>query len=187
MRTMITIDHPWKESFNHAVMAKIVAALEQGGHTVDVLDLHDEGFDPVLRVHELADYSQGIVHDPKVREYQARIKQADHLIYIFPVWWEVMPALLKGFFDKVFTPAFAFNEADFAPLLGHIKTGTAITTMGAPEPVYTSVEPVLCKGILEATGVQQTYWINLADMPHTTPESRQAWVEYIVAHVRALA
>ena len=187
MRVMITIDHPWKESFNHFIMAQIVATLEQGGHTADVLDLHDEDFDPVLRVHELADYGQGIVHDPKVKEYQTRIMQAQHLIYIFPVWWEVMPALLKGFFDKVWTPEFAFTEADFAPLLGHIKTGTAITTMGAPEPIYTSVEPVLCKGILEATGVQQTTWINLADMPNTTEESRAAWVKSILAHVRALA
>ncbi|MCD4684643.1 MAG: NAD(P)H-dependent oxidoreductase [Anaerolineae bacterium] len=187
MRVMITIDHPWKESFNHAIMAQIVTTLEQGDHSVDVLDLHDEDFDPVLRVHELADYGKGKVHDPKVLDYQARVMQADHLIYIFPVWWEVMPALLKGFFDKVFTPTFAFNEADFSPCLGHVKTGTAITTMGAPKPIHTSVEPVLCKGILEATGVQQTCWINLADMPNTTLESRTAWVERILAHVRGLA
>lgn len=187
MHVMVTIDHPWKESFNHYIFRRVIAALQADGHTVDALDLHDEGFDPVLHVEELAIYTQGGFRDPKVAEYQARIRQAQHLIYIFPVWWEVMPALLKGFFDKVFLPEFAFREADFSPLLGFIQSATVITTMGAPQPIYTSVEPVLCKGILETCGVRQTRWLNLADLPNTTFEQRAAWVEQVVAAVRALA
>lgn len=187
MRVMVTIDHPWKESFNHEIMHQIAAVLTQDGHEVDVLDLHDEDFDPVMRVHELAVYTRGEYRDPKVGEYQARIKQADHLIYIFPIWWEVMPALLKGFFDKVFLPGFAFTEADFAPLLTHIKSALVITTMGAPEVIYTSVEPVLCKGILEVCGVQRTAWTNLTDVSNQPDEVRKAWVQSILDHVRALA
>ncbi len=187
MRVMVTIDHPWKESFNHEIMHRVIEVLEAGGHAVDVLDLHDENFDPVMHVRELAVYTKGEYLDPKVGEYQARIRQADHLIYIFPVWWEVMPALLKGFFDKVFLPGFAFNEADFTPRLTHIKSGTVITTMGAPEVIYTSVEPVLCKGILEVCGVQRTRWYNLTEVSLQPEHVRDAWVDEILAHVRTLA
>ncbi len=186
MHVMVTIDHPWKQSFNHQIMQQVIAVLEQGGHTVDALDLHDEDFDPVMRVEELAVYTQGTVLDPKVRDYQQRIRQADHLVYIFPVWWEVMPALLKGFFDKVFLPGFAFNEADFTPRLTHVKTGTVITTMGAPEVIYTSVEPVLCKGVLEVCGVRATRWFNLTEVSLKPQDARDAWVAEILDYVRAL-
>lgn len=187
MHVMVTIDHPWKESFNHEIMRQVIAVLEAGGHTVDVLDLHDEDFDPVMRVHELAVYTTGKFYDPKVGDYQERIRRADHLIYIFPIWWEVMPALLKGFFDKVFLPGFAFSEADFKPLLTHVKTGTVITTMGAPEVIYTSVEPMLCKGVLEVCGVQATKWFNLTEVSLQPQAVREAWVGEILDHVRALA
>ena len=185
-RVMLTIDHPWEQSFNHVILDRVTAVLRDVGHEVDVLDLHQDNFDPVLHVNELAVYTQGKCCDPKVTEYQQRIMQADHLIYIFPVWWEVMPAMLKGFFDKVFLPQWAFHEADAAPMLAHIQTGTAITTMGAPKPIYTSVEPVLCKGILEFCGVQKTRWFNICEVGLKTQEERMAWLADIEAYLRTL-
>jgi NAD(P)H dehydrogenase (quinone) len=176
MRAMVTIDHPWEQSFSHVILTRVVSVLRGRGWDVDVLDLHQEGFNPVLHVHELAIYAQGKFLDPKVADYQQRIQRADHLIYIFPVWWEVMPAMLKGFFDKVFLPEWAFRERDAAPLLTHIKTGTALTTMGAPTPIYTSVEAVLCKGILEFCGVEETRWFNICEVGSKTEEQRLAWL-----------
>jgi NAD(P)H dehydrogenase (quinone) len=187
MRVMVTIDHPWPQSFNHAILNRVVTTLQESGHEVDVLDLHQDNFDPVMRVNELAGYTQGKYLDPKVPGYQRRIEQAEHLIYIFPVWWEVMPALLKGFFDKVFLPEWAFKEADAAPLLTHIQTGTVITTMGAPEPVHTSVEPVLCKGILEFCGVSRTRWFNICEVGVKTQEERLVWLAEIETYLRVLS
>jgi NAD(P)H dehydrogenase (quinone) len=161
----------------------VVETLRAGGRTVDVLDLHREDFDPVMRVDELAVYKQGKYLDPKVGEYQRRIEQAQHLVYIFPVWWEVMPALLKGFFDKVFLPEWAFIEADATPLLTDISGATVITTMGAPEVIYTSVEPVLCRGILGFCGVQRYRWFNLCDLPNSTPEQRAAYLDEIETYM----
>jgi len=186
MHAMITIDHPWQQSFNFTILEHVRRGLEASGCTVDVLDLNRDGFNPVLTVEELAIYTRGGVLDPKVREYQRRIARSDHLIYIFPVWWEVMPALLKGFFDKVFLPEWAFAEEDAAPLLTHIRTGTAITTMGAPRPIHTSVERVLCKGILEFCGVQRTRWINCCEVSQIAPEQRRAWLDEVEAYARAL-
>lgn len=186
MRVLIIIDHPWQGSFNHAVLRSAIHTLQAGGHSIDVLDLHQEDFDPVMRVEELAVYKQGGILDPKVSGYQAQIEQAEHLVFIFPVWWEVMPALLKGFIDKVFLPEWAFHEADVAPMLGHIRGGTVITTMGAPQPIHTSVEAVLCKGVLEFCGVQQTRWFNICEVSKTTPEVRAAWLDGVMAYLAAL-
>jgi NAD(P)H dehydrogenase (quinone) len=152
-----------------------------------VLDLHREDFNPVLRVHELAVYGQGRFFDPRVGDYQRRTMQADHLIHVFAVWWEVMPAMLKGFFDKVFLPEWAFRECDAAPLLTHIKTGTAITTMGAPMLICTSVETVLCKGILEFSGVQKTHWFNICEVGAKTQTERLAWLNGIEIFLRTLS
>ena len=186
MHAMITIDHPWQKSFNFAILDAVRRGLEASGCTVDVLDLDRDGFNPVMTVEELAVYTRGKVLDPKVIEYQQRIARSDHLIYIFPVWWEVMPALLKGFFDKVFLPEWAFAEEDASPLLTHIRTGTAITTMGAPRPIYTSVESVLCKGILEFCGVQRTRWINFCEVSQASHEQRHRWLDEVEAYARSL-
>jgi len=186
MHVMAIIDHPWHKSFSHCVLGRAVATLEGQGHTVDVLDLHQDGFDPVLRVEELAVYTRGQFLDPKVGAYQERVKRADHLLFIFPVWWEVMPAMLKGFFDKVFLPEWAFAEADASPLLGHIQGATIITTMAAPEVIHTSVEPVVTKGILGFCGIQHTRWFNLVAVSDITPDAREAWVAEIEAYLKTL-
>jgi putative NADPH-quinone reductase len=186
MKILVTVDHPWPGSFNHAILARTEETLSAAGHEVDLLDLHNEGFNPVLNEEELAVYEQGQFLDPLVGLYQKRIEAAEHLIFIFPVWWEVMPALLKGFFDKVFLPGWAFDGSDATPLLTHISGSTVITTMGAPEVIHTSVEPVLCRGILGFCGVPHYKWFNLCDIPHTTAEQRGAYIDEIETHLKQL-
>jgi NAD(P)H dehydrogenase (quinone) len=122
-----------------------------------------------------------------VGDYQARLKRADTLFFIFPVWWEVMPAMLKGFFDKVFLPEWAFAEADAAPLLTHIRSATVITTMGASQVIHTSVGEAVCKGTLEFCGVQHTEWINFLEVGNASPEQRAAWLEQVASLARTLA
>jgi putative NADPH-quinone reductase len=188
MHIMAVIDHPWERSFNHALLTAVLKGAQQGGHTVDVLDLHQDQFDPVMRVEELAIYTKGTYLDPKVGEYQRRIDQANHLVFIFPVWWEVMPAMLKGFFDKVFLPEWAFAEVDAAPKLTTISGATVITTMGAPRPIHTSVETALCKGTLEFCGIRKTQWFNYCQVGLVSLEQRQAWlaeIEEYTAHLNS--
>lgn len=183
MRVMLIVDHPWKGSLNHAFYTSLEDALATAGHEVDALDLHADGFNPVMSEEELAVYTKGRWLDPKVEAYQRRLMEADYLYLVFPVWWESMPALLKGFFDKVFLPGWAFNEADFSPRLTHIRGATVITTMGAPKAVYTSVEPALCKGTLEACGIRQTRWLNFLDVGNSTVEKRAEWLDQVTTSV----
>ncbi len=187
MRVLVTIDHPWSGSFNYAILDAVQRGLESGGHHADVLDLQAENFNPVLSTAELKVYNTGQYLDPKIGEYQARVMAAEHLIFIFPVWWEVMPARLKGWFDRVFLPEWAFVEADARPLLTHIRSGAAITTMGAPKAVFTSVEAAMLKGTLEMVGVQRTCWLNLCEVGLVTNEVRLAFLQQVEAYARGLA
>lgn len=176
MRILAVIDHPWTGSFNHAIFSTLVRAARLAGHKVDELDLHHERFDPVMRVEELAVYSSGRYLDPKVGDYQKRIEKAEYLFLVFPVWWETMPAMLKGFFDKVFLPDWAFSELDASPRLGHILGATVITTMGAPAAIHTAVEPALCRGTLGMVGVRRCEWLNFTDVGRSDPGTRAAWL-----------
>ena len=186
MTIMLILDHPWSESFNHAIARRAITALERAGHEVDFLDLHREDFDPVLRQEELAVYTRGESKDPKVAGYQKRIASADHLVFVFPVWWETMPALLKGFIDKVFLPGWAFAEEDAAPLLGHIRGATVITTMGAPEAIHTSVEAAFCRGVLEFCGISGVRWFNIVNVGGISDRERTEWLDGVAAHLENL-
>lgn len=89
-----------KGSHNAAVLRHVKARLESEKSPYEVIDLYADGFDPVLRPER---------QDPLVPKYQAMIKKAKRLIFIYPVWWYNAPAILKGFIDKVFLPGFAYN------------------------------------------------------------------------------
>ena len=186
MKVMLILDHPWPESFNHAIARRAEDAVSRAGHEVDFRDLHGEDFDPVLRRDGLAVYTRGETKDPLVTEYQKRITASDHLVFVFPVWWETMPALLKGFIDKVFLPGWAFAEEDAAPLLKHISGATVITTMGAPEVIHTSVEAAFCRGVLEFCGIPETKWFNIVNVGLVTDDERTAWLDEVAGYLERL-
>lgn len=186
MRVMVVIDHPWGESFTHQMLKAAVRGLRGAGHEVDVVDLHQDGFDPVMHVDDLRVYRFGESVDPQVKDYQDRIMAAQHLIFIFPIWWEVMPAMLKGFFDKVFLPGWAFDKTDASPLIAHVQGATIFTTMGAPEAIHTSVEAALCRGTLEFSGIKPARWINYLGVSMVPQEQRDAWLDEVEDYCRNL-
>lgn len=119
MHTLVILAHPYAKSYCHALYERVILTLEQAGRTVDRLHLDGESFDPVMRSADLAVYAMGESADPAVMAYQARIDAAQQLVFIFPIWWEVMPALLKGFLDKVFTKGWAYEPAKLG-VKGHL-------------------------------------------------------------------
>ena len=78
--------------------------------------------------------------DPIAISYAEKIKEADHLVFIFPIWWEMMPALTKGFIDKVIYPGLTYdykeNGISMVSLLPKLKATTVITTMNTPKIMY---------------------------------------------------
>ena len=102
MKVMIIYAHPYDKSYNHAILQSTLEGLKEGNHEIDLLDLNKDGFNPVMTSEDLYAASIKKPVDPKVIEYQSCIEAADHLVFIFPIWYESVPAILKGFLDKVF-------------------------------------------------------------------------------------
>lgn len=108
MRVMVILAHPNQSSFNAALVSALVAGLEEAGHEPDVADLCAEGFNPVMAANELETLGTGDSLED-VRSYQKRLLAAQGLAFVFPVWWFGLPAVLKGFVDRVFQENFAFR------------------------------------------------------------------------------
>lgn len=135
MRVLVIYAHPVEQSFNAAVHARIVAALAAAGHEVDDCDLYAEGFNPVLGRDERLAYHDPAVNRAPVATYVDRLLAAEALVLCFPVWCFGLPAILKGWFDRVLMPGVAFDISDPAnvkPALTHLKTIVAFTTYGRP-------------------------------------------------------
>lgn len=90
MQTAVIYAHPNPNSFNGAILNQVIKALEDGKHFYDVIDLYRDRFDPVLLFDEKKRRSD-MKHDPETAEYRRIVKNADHLIFIYPLWWGGMP------------------------------------------------------------------------------------------------
>jgi putative NADPH-quinone reductase len=136
MRALVVYCHPRGESFTAAVRDVVLAKLADAGAEVRVRDLYAEGFQPVLTASE----HEGYLDTPKNREPVERdccdIEWCDTLIFVYPTWWYGLPAMLKGWLDRVFLPDLAFLMPDAKDKtirrgLDHITRLGVFTTCGA--------------------------------------------------------
>ncbi|MEO1313425.1 MAG: NAD(P)H-dependent oxidoreductase [Pseudomonadota bacterium] len=134
MRALVVYCHPSAESFTSAVRDIILEKLEKTGSSVTVLDLYAEGFPPVLSPSEWTDYLDGPPEGSPIVRHCEAIREADTVIFIYPTWWYGLPAILKGWLDRVLLPGVAFEltpNAQITPSLGHITRLGVFTTCGA--------------------------------------------------------
>ncbi|WOJ89657.1 NAD(P)H-dependent oxidoreductase [Methylocapsa polymorpha] len=135
MRALLVVAHPLEASFAKAAAARIRATLERRGVEVDLIDLYADDFDPRLTAVERASYFTTPYDARAVADYVERLQHADRLIFVFPQWWFNMPAILKGFFDRVLVPGVAFDHAPgggLIPRLTHVEAIWVVTSTGAP-------------------------------------------------------
>ncbi len=131
-RALVLFAHPCPESFSAALHTTVVDTLTERGWDVDDCDLNAEGFTPVLTEAERRGYHDEPENIGPVSDYVERVRTADALIMVFPVWNFGYPAILKGFLDRVFLPGVSFRleEGKVKPNLTHIKRLAAVTTYG---------------------------------------------------------
>jgi putative NADPH-quinone reductase len=135
MRVLYLYCHPLPESFHAAIRARALAGLAAAQHEVDLLDLYAEKFDPVMSEAARRDYHDTSRNQVGLESYVARLRAAQALVVQFPVWSFGMPAMLKGYFDRMMMPGVAFDLSDPAhakPLLGNLRRIAGITTYGRP-------------------------------------------------------
>ena len=131
-RVMVLAAHPCGESFSQALHGRVVGRLAKRGWDVDDCDLYAEDFDPVLSEAERRGYHDLDGNMAAVAPYVERLRAAEALVLVFPVWNFGYPAILKGFFDRVFLPGVSFRLEDgkVRPNLTRIKRLAAVTTYG---------------------------------------------------------
>jgi len=142
MSTLIVYAHPKTKGFCSFMLQEVVKYLKQKNIDFELLDLYESGFDPVLKSEEHYISGNRFVSD-EVKQIQQKISKASHLVFIYPVWWASMPAVLKGFLDRVFVPRFAFRYSRKGVLkwlpVGLLKDKRALVLMslGSPHFLYT--------------------------------------------------
>src|SRR5947207_8561892 len=136
MRVLVLYAHPLADSFAAALHQAVVTALRRGGHEVDDCDLYAEGFDPVLDAAERRAYNTPDPDLSGVAEHVTRLKAAEAVVLCFPTWWYGMPAILKGYFDRVWAQGVAFRLPEgggaILPALTNIRKFWVVTTYGSP-------------------------------------------------------
>ena len=136
MRALIIYCHPSPQSFTAAVRDTVVERLQSAGAETNIIDLYANDFDPVLSREDWEGYLDTDTNTAKVTADVAALQWADTLIFIYPTWWYGLPALLKGWLDRVLLPEVAFHmpRADgetIRPGLTHITGLGVFTTCGA--------------------------------------------------------
>lgn len=135
MHVLVVYCHPVETSFHAALHREVLVNLHAAGHTVDDCDLYAEGFDPVLSRAERLAYHDVPANQLPLAPYVERLRKADAIVFCFPTWCFGLPAMLKGYFDRLFMPGVAFDisdPADVKPMLTHIRRIAAVVTYGRP-------------------------------------------------------
>ena len=135
MRCLIVIAHPLAESLCHRLAQTAIETLRDLGHDIQVIDLYQQDFAPALTMAERQSYYEGAFAAQAVQPQVEQLLWAEALVLVFPTWWFGFPAILKGWFDRVWAPGVAYDHAsDFGPIrprLAALKRVLAITTLGA--------------------------------------------------------
>ena len=178
----VIFSHPWNGSFNKAILDKVVENLEKTKEKYTIIDLNKDGFNPVMTEKDLELYSQGKSADPLVLKYQEFLKNTDELILIFPIWWMSLPAILKGFLDKVMLRGFAYESGKYGIKgLLPIKSAKMITTAEAPKFLLNIMGfgMMMRKANLGGVGIKNTKWIHYSLRAKGKDEDRKEFLEKV--------
>jgi len=135
MRVLLIYCHPLAGSFCAVLRETATEALRSAGHEVEVRDLYAERFNPVLTAEERGSYYDQGADRHDVAGHIASLRRAEALVLVYPTWWFGMPAMLKGWIDRVWLPGVAFHLGGpgvLQPLLTNIRRISIVTTYGSP-------------------------------------------------------
>lgn len=182
-KILIINGHPNKDSFNFGIAKAYKAGAESSQAEVKEIIVSELNFNPNLKYG----YQKRTELEPDLVESWEKIKWADHLVWIHPVWWGGLPAILKGFIDRLFLPTFAFayrENSIFWDKLLTGKTAHIITTLDQPSWYYKLIyrEPStkqLKKATLEFCGVKPVKVTYIGIIKTSKQEQREKWLEKV--------
>lgn len=196
MRALVVYCHPVPSSFNAAIRDLVLAKLEAAGAEVRLHDLYASGFQPVLSPPEWQGYLDCPQNCAPVDTQVADLRWCDTLIFVYPTWWYGLPALLKGWLDRVLLPDVAFLMPDGAnktirPGLQHIGRMGVFTTCGASRLLTWFVGAPGKRTLMRGVGLllkprKRMVFAAHYLMDSSTPESRQRHLQRVAAQMDKL-
>ncbi|QND48023.1 NAD(P)H-dependent oxidoreductase [Rhizobium lusitanum] len=186
MRVLVLHSHPVEESYGAALHRQTVESLKAAGHEVDDCNLYAEGFDPVLSRQGRMIYHDYPDNTEAVKSYVERLQRAEGLVIVTPVWNFGFPAILKGYFDRVWLPGVTFELVNGKVIskLKHIQKLGAVMTYGAdPFRAFIVGNPPkkIIKRMIRAMIKPFAPVVFLAhyDMNRSTDETRKRFLEKV--------
>lgn len=193
MNTLVIYAHPNPQSFNSAVAQAVKDELEKKGTQVKFKDLYAMNWNPVLSQNDFEGFHSGNIPADLMAE-QADVNWADVIIMIAPIWWTSVPAILKGYIDRVFSLGFAYEYTPTGPRgkMG-AKKGLLITSSGADEPnaqangMMAAMKRTLLDGFFGFCGFSEYKHQNLFAVTMVKDDDRQQMLNNIRELVKSYA
>lgn len=185
MNVVIVFNHPYEGSFGNAILNAVTNGLKGANHEIDLMHLDNDGFNPAMSKADLQAFVEHKPVDPQVIDYNERLERADHLIFIFPIWWDLMPAMTKGFIDRVLSPGVVYDHHPrgfgLVPLLKNLKSVTIITTMNKPKIMYSLlignlISKAMLSSVFKTMGYKRLQWINFTSVTSVSQKKRENWL-----------
>lgn len=195
MRVLVVVAHPNPGSFTHAVCAAAVEGLATAGHETTVLDLCALGFAAAMSPAERRAYHGDTpIIDPMVREHADAVRASDALVFVYPTWWSTMPAVMKGWLERVMVPgvAFVFDASHrVRPGLRNVRRLVGITTYGSARRHVVLVNDngrrTINRALRLSTGLRtRTTWLGMHGIDSSTADQRAAFLRRVTKAMAAL-
>lgn len=188
-RARVVFAHPVPESFSASLHRTVVDTLTAKGWQVDDCDLYAEGFNPVLTMAERSTYHDVPANTAPVQSYVDRLPAADALVLVFPVWNFGYPAMLKGFFDRVFRPGVSFplTGGRVVPALQNIRKRAAVTTYGGTRlRAFLAGDPprkIVTRALWNAARARKMKYLAMYAMNTATPPRLNGFLSHVQAEM----
>jgi putative NADPH-quinone reductase len=192
----LVVAHPSPDSFCHTLADRAAAGLRAGGHEVHVLDLYGAGFRVAMTTEERQAYhGESPILDPIVAEHAELVTRAEALVFVYPTWWSGLPAILKGWLERVMVPGvgFRFDERTHKvrPGLGQVRHIIGISTYGSPRSYVRFVNDngrrTLTRALRMSCGFRaRPRWLGFYAIDTSTLEAREEFAARVEREMAAL-
>jgi NAD(P)H dehydrogenase (quinone) len=188
MRLLLVHAHPAPDSYGRALLEAAREGAVSGGHAVEVIDLHAEGFDPVMGEEEWRGYYEEAT-DPALRRHAEALGRAEGVVFVYPTWWQGQPAILKGWIDRVWRPGVAFHMPGkglpLRPALTGLRLIGVVTTLGMSWPMFNLAmgapgRRIMLRGLRFCTARRtRTFWLAQYGMDAAPAAAREAFLRRV--------
>lgn len=186
MLALVIVAHPSTDSYCHALAGRAEAGLLAAGHEVVVLDLYAQGLRVAMSAEErVAYHGESPIIDPVIAEHAALVQRAEALVFVYPTWWSGLPAILKGWLERVMVPGVGFvldeRTNKVRPGLGQMRRLVGISTYGSPKMYVRLINDngrrIITRALRMSCGLRvRTSWLGLYAIDTSTSAQRQAFL-----------